>query len=145
MAQATIINKFGKITGWNAITTRMLGRDLEAIAELSYTDNQQMENEYGAGKYPIGQSEGNYAAKASISLYSEELKALQASLAGTGLRIQDIPAFPIVVQYEHNGFLYKDVIQNCRLMDNGREVKQGDGKIVHKIGVLTSHIDWNVK
>jgi hypothetical protein len=142
VAQATIINKFGSILGWNSITVNVLNRDLEGITDISYDDEQKMENEYGAGKYPIGQSEGNYEPKASMSLYSEELNALQSSLPA-GKRIQDIPPFPIVVQYERNGVIIKDVLQNCRFKNNGREVKQADGKIVTKIDLLLSHIDWN--
>lgn len=141
--ETTIINKFGSITGWNHLTVRVLNRDLEAITELSYDDEQKMDNEYGAGKYPVGQSEGNYEAKASITLYSEEIVALQSSLP-PGKRIQDIPAFPIVVQYERNGIITKDIIQNCRFKNNGKDLKQGDGKIVKQIDLLCSHIDWNV-
>ncbi len=138
----TIINKFGRIVGWNNLTVRVLNRNLEGITEITYDDNVDMDNEHGAGRYALGQSEGNYTAKATISLFSEELVALQASIT-PGLRIQDIPVFPIIVEYDRNGIIQKDVIQNCRFKNNGREVKQADGKIVTKIEILTSHIDWN--
>lgn len=139
----TIINKFGRIVGWNNLTVRTLNRNLEGITELMYDDELALENERGSGKYPIGTSESNYSAKCSITLFSEELVALQASIP-KGTRIQDIPAFPIVVEYDRNGFIQTDVIQNCRFKTNGREVKQGDGKIVFKVDIHCSHIDWNV-
>lgn len=139
----TIINKFGRIVGWNNVTVRMLNRNLEGITEVMYDDELEIDAERGGGKYPLGTSEKNYSAKCSITLFSEELVALQASLP-KGTRIQDIPAFPIVVEYDRNGFIQTDVVQNCRCKTNGREVKQGDGKIVHKIDIYTSHIDWNV-
>lgn len=139
---ATIINKFGRIVGWNNMTARLLNRNLEGIVELTYNDNVDMENEHGAGRYPLGQSESNYSATCSITLFSEEMVALQASIP-PGSRIQDIPPFPIIVEYDRNGFIQKDVIQNCKFKNNGREVKQGDGKIVWKCDILTSHIDWN--
>jgi hypothetical protein len=138
---ATIINKFGRIVGWNNITARFLNRNLEGITELEYDDNVDMANEQGAGKYPIGQSEMNYTAKCSITLFSEEMDALQA-IVPPGLRIQDIPPFPIVIEYDRNGVIKTDTVQNCKIMNVGRAVKQGDGKIVHKCNVLTSHIDW---
>jgi hypothetical protein len=101
MAQrTTIINKFGKMAGWNSVTARALGRDIVGIKKIAYSDEQEMDNEYGAGKMPIGQSEGNYKAKASIELTIEERLALQASLP-SGTRIQDIAPFPIVVAYDY--------------------------------------------
>ncbi|HXU27513.1 MAG TPA: hypothetical protein VN698_09800 [Bacteroidia bacterium] len=143
MAQeVTIINKFGTLTGWNNITLNVLGRDVEGITEISYTDEVEMNNEYGQGKYPQGQSIGNYKAESYVSLFSEELRSIVAALP-QGVRIQDIPPFPITVNYENNGVFYKDVLNNCRFKSNGREVKQGDGKIVQKIDLLISDITWN--
>lgn len=143
MARTTLINKFGKVAGWNDVTVNVLGRDLEGVTSLSYDDEQSWENSYGAGKFPIGEEEGNYEASASMTLFSEELIGLQASLVAGG-RIQDIPAFDIVVQYEYGAKLYKDVIRNCRFKNNGRELSQGDGKILKEIELKCSHIDWNV-
>lgn len=139
----TIINKFGRIVGWNNVTMRFLNRNLEGITKIMYKDNVQMQNEPGAGKFPVGQSEGNYTATASVTLFSEEMQALQKSLP-PGTRIQDIPPFPIIVEYDRNGVIQTDVIQNCKFMDNGREISQGDGKILHECQLLTSHIDWNI-
>lgn len=139
----TIINKFGRLTGWNKVTLTVFGRNIEGIVEFSYTDEQEKDNEFGAGKYTLGQSEGNYKAMASITLYSEELVAIQKSIP-KGMRIQDIPPFPVALEYDYNGTVLNDVAQNCSFKNNGREVKQGDGKIVHKMDLLTSHIDWNI-
>lgn len=138
----TIINKFGKIIGWSKIILTLYGRDVEAIAEISYDDEQDKDNEYGGGKYPIGQSEGNYKAKASINLYSEEVVAIQKVLP-PGIRIQDIPPTDISIEYDYTGMLVKDILRNASFKNNGREIKQGDGKIVTKFDLLISHIDWN--
>lgn len=143
MSRTTIINKFGTMAGWNAVTCRVLGRDLVGIKKVAYDDEQEMDNEYGAGNMPVGQSEGNYKAKASIEITLEERLALQSSLP-PGSRIQDIAPFSIVVCYDYQGTIYKDVIQNCRFMNNGVDVKQGDKTIATDHNLLTSHIDWNV-
>lgn len=142
MSQVTLINRFGKITGWNNLTINFLGRDLEGVTEFEYEDETKMENEYGAGGYVLGQSEGNHSAKASLTVYSEELVAMQKSLP-KGTRLQDVPNFPAVSIFEINGQIIKDVVQNCRIMNVGKAMKQGDGKILHKINLLTSHVDWN--
>jgi len=140
---ATIINSFGKLTGWNSLTFNILGRDVEGIAELEYTDEVKKDNEYGAGGFPLGQSQGNYSAKGSVTLYSEEIVALQGALP-PGARMQDIPPFPGNSVYELNNVIVRDVLNNCSFMNIGKAVKQGDGKITHKCDLLISHIDWNV-
>lgn len=144
MAETTLINKFGTMQGWNSITVNLLGRDIEGISELSYNDSETKENVYGAGKYPIGRSRGNYEPEASISLYKEEADALRESL-GKGKRIQDISPFDIVVEYEReNGEIVKDRIRNCEFTNDGVEVSQSDGTIVTEYTLIVSHIEWNV-
>ncbi len=138
-----IINKFGTLLGFNATTVNLLGRDIEGFTEVEYSDEMEINNEYGAGKYPIGQSEGNYSAKASIAVFAEEVVALQKSLP-KGKRIQEIAPFDISVVYEFQGRIMKDVIRNCRFKNNGRVVKQNDGKIIHKFEIITTHIEYDV-
>lgn len=140
---ATIINSFGKITGWNNITLNLLGRDIEGVTEIEYDDTVKKGNEYGSGRYPMGQSQGNYEPKGSITLFSEEMVALQSSLP-PGIRIQDIPPFEINLVYDLNGVIVRDVLRNASFMNAGKSAKQGDGKIVHKLELLISHIDWKV-
>lgn len=139
---ATIINKFGRLVGWNNITMRFLDRNLEGITEAEYDDNVEMDNEGGAGKYPVGYTEGNYRAKFSVTLFSEEQQRLLDSIP-PGMRIQDIPPFPSIMEYDRNGRIVKDVVQNCKFKNMGRAIKQGDGKIVYKHEILCSHIDWH--
>jgi hypothetical protein len=138
-----IINKFGKMAGWNSVTANMLGRDVEGMTELSYNDNTEKENVYGAGSKPIGRSEGNYSAKCSITLFKEEVVALQAAL-GPGKSLSDIEPFDINVHYEYQGFVYIDRVRNCEFAGNGTEVKQNDKTISYKYDLLVSHIEWNV-
>ena len=139
----SLINKFGKMAGWNNVTTTMMGRDVEGITELAYDDSEEKENAYGAGKMPIGRGSGNYAAKCSITLYLEEVVALQQSL-GPGKRLADIAPFDIAVSYEYQGLIYKDRIRNCEFTNHSREVKQNDKTIAIKFDLIVSHIDWNI-
>ena len=129
----TLINKFGKIAGWNSVKVVMLGRQVEGITALSYKDSKEKDNIYGAGEFPVGRGEGNYKAEASITLLKEEVNALQLAL-GSG-----IPGM-----YEYKGLVMKDVIRNVEFTDNGVDVKQGDKSIATQFTLLPSHIDWNV-
>lgn len=141
-----IVNSFGKLTGWNSITLRLFGRDVVGIRRVQYNDEQAITNAYGAGKMPVGEEEGNYSATAAIDLLNEEVFAIQNALP-PGMRIQDIPPFDIVVQYEYgatNLLKRTDIIHNCRFTNNGVEVNQGDGSIVRSFTLKTSHISHNV-
>lgn len=143
MRNTSIINKFGNVAGWNRVTTRILGRDLVGILNVEYDDTQEKENIYGAGKYPVGQGEGTYQAKASITLLQEEKVALLQSLP-PNTRIQEIPAFDVIVSYDYGGTVYKDVIRNCQFINNGVAANQGDKSLSFKFDLVCSHIDWNI-
>lgn len=141
--KTVLINKFGRVAGWNNVKTTMLGRDLEGITELAYNDTVEKENVRGAGAFPIGRGEGNYEAKASITLIKEEVDALQLSL-GPGGRLTDIAPFDIAVSYDYLGKIYKDRIRNVEFTGRGIEVKQNDKVIATQFELIVSHIDWNV-
>lgn len=144
MDNTKIINKFGVMQGWNSITVNLLGRDIEGISELSYTDTETKENVYGAGKYPIGRSRGNYEAEASITLYKEEADALRQSLTA-GKRVQDIAPFDVVIEYvNQDGVIIRDRIRNCEFTNDGVEVSQSDGTIAMEYTLVISHIEYNV-
>lgn len=143
MNRPVIINKFGRLTGWNTIKVNLLGRDLEGITELEYGDAVDKENVYGAGGYPVGRGEGNYTPKASITLLVEEVMSIQKSLPKTK-GLTDIAPFDIIVQYEYENFVYTDIIRNAEFKDNNKAAKQGDKSISNKFELIVSHIEPNV-
>lgn len=137
-----VINSLGKLAGWNSIGIRILGRDVVGVKSIAYDDEKEIDNEMGAGGYPVGETDGNYKAKASIELLNEEVVAIMKSLP-RGKRIQDIAGFNIIVSYEYENEVIKDVLKNCRFKINGVDVKQGDGSITRKFDLKISHIEWN--
>lgn len=140
---ARIINKFGNMLGWNSIKANLFGRELEGIDSIKYSDKENHTLVYGAGKTPIGKAKGNYEPEAAISLYLEENIALIKSLP-KGMRIQEIPDFDLPISYEYQGSVYTDIIRNCSFTNNGRESKNGEGKIVMEYTLCCTHIDYNV-
>lgn len=138
-----IINGLGEMIGWSRVTVHVLGRNLVGIRKIAYNDETERENEYGAGNMPIGQSEGRYKAEASIELTLEEAHAIQQALP-VGGRLQDIPPFDIIVQYQRQNRIITDRIRNCRFMGRGVEVSEGDKTIAQDYTLLVSHIEWDV-
>lgn len=145
MRTGSIINSLGKLQGWNNITTNLFARDVVGITELAYDDNTKKENVMGAGQFMVGRSEGNYEAKASVTLLKEEVDAILDTLP-PGSRLQDIEMSDIVVQYAmKTGKIRKDIIRNAEFTGNSIDIKQGDGSIATKLELIISHIDWNVR
>lgn len=131
------------MAGWNSATLNLYGRDVEGISELGYDDNVDKEKIYGAGRMPIGVGEGNYEANVNLKLYKEEVIAIMDSLP-PGVRLQDIGPTDIVVQYEYQNRIYKDIIRNFEIVKIGKAVKQGDKVVDQTVECICSHIDWNV-
>ena len=144
MAQNTqIVNKLGKMVGWTKVTIRLFGRDVVGVKKLAYNDEMDIDNEYGGGAFPIGQSDGNYKATASIELTIEERMAILDSLP-PGVRIQQIAPFSVIAQYDYNGRLYKDVIEGCRFKNLGVDIKQGDKTTGFEHDLVPVQVNWNV-
>lgn len=132
----------GKRYSWANITLVLFGRNVEGITEISYDDSEKKANIYGAGKYPVARGDGQYEAKASITLKDYEVTGILAS-SGRGKRLQDIAPFDVVVLYELDGVLMKDVIRNAEFMSTGKSIKSGDNTIDVKVELIVSHIEWN--
>jgi hypothetical protein len=143
MSQATtLVNAFGKMAGWNSVTTNFFGRDAEGILELGYDDKIDKELIYGAGRMPIGYGEGNYEPTMKIVFVKEEVTAMLDAIP-SGSRLQDAAPSDVIVQYEYNNRLYKDILRNVTITKLGRSVKQGDKVVGQELEVMLTHIDWN--
>lgn len=138
-----LVNKFGKMAGWNSAKLNIFGRDAEGITEISYDDNVEVEAIAGAGKMPIGYGEGNYVANFSLTLHMEEVKEILKSIP-PGKRISDAAAVDVPIQYDYGTELVTDIIRNVKITGLGKEVKQGDKVVGQKVEVFCTHIDWHV-
>lgn len=121
----------------------LLGRTVTGVSEINYDDTVDMEDNRGAGNYPVSRGIGDYTATASIKLEKYEIEGIMA--AAGGLRLQEIDNFDIVVAYlpEGEDELVTDVIRNCRFTNNQRQLKSGDKMISGTLTLLTSHILWD--
>lgn len=135
-----IIN--GQNFAWSDVGLMLFGTTpVIGIASIDYEENADMEDNYGAGAFPIGQGIGQFKYKGSIELFREEMVPIIAS-APQG-KIQLIPAFPIKVTYGNDSqALQVNTLKFCRFMNNPFSSKSGDKKITGKINLLIGDIDW---
>lgn len=116
---------------------------LIGITSIEYSEEQDMENNYGANNFPIAQGLGQFKYAGSIELYKEEIAPI-ISLAPQG-KIQLIPPFPIVCTYGNDTQALKvDTLQSCIFMSNPFAMKSGDKKNVAKFKLLIGNIVWGV-
>ena len=126
---------------WGDITVNIAGVAVTGITAIEYDEKQEMENHYGAGRYPVARSKGKISCSAKITLLMQEVETLQAST--TNGRLQDIAPFDIVVAYlPENGTAVTHKIRNCQFSENVRTWKQGDMKQEVVLPLIVSHIEW---
>lgn len=131
----------GKLYDWADIVTTIAGVPVTGIVAIEYSDDQEVEVKYGAGRYPVGYGKGRIKPTAKITLYQEEVEAIQAQSVNG--RLQDIAPFNINVTYmPDSGIVKTDKLRNCMFKSNKRNWKEGDtGKTV-ELDLLLSNIDW---
>lgn len=137
----------GKAYDWNTVIVQMNNANIpfSAIDQISYSDSMEIEDNYGAGAFPVSRGYGNYAAEGSITLHADEIVQLQGS-SPTG-RLMDIPEFNIIVVYAHPDAakFTQDILKNVKFMDNGRELNQNDKYFPNEISLRIAWIDWGAR
>lgn len=132
----------GKLYDWADIVLTIAGVPVTGVTGIEYKDEQEVEMKYGAGRYPVGFGKGRISCDGKITLYQEEVEAIQRQ-SPTG-RLQDIAPFNIIVSYlPDTGIVSTDKLRNVVFKNNGRSWGEGDtGKTV-EIDLAMSHIEWN--
>ena len=132
----------GKLYDWADIVLVIAGVPVTGITGIEYKDDQDIVTKYGAGRYPVGFAKGRITSTGKITLYQEEVEAMQRqSLTG---RLQDIAPFDIIVSYlPDTGIVSIDKLRNCMFKNNGRGWKEGDTGQKVEIDLVMSHIQWN--
>lgn len=131
----------GMLYSWADIVVLIGGVPVTGITAVEYGDSQEVVNKFGAGRYPVGRAKGRITPSGKLTLYQEEVAALQ-SQAVNG-RIQDLPPFDVIVQYlPDSGIVKTDKIRNCHFSENTRKWKEGDTGQTVELTLVPSHIEW---
>lgn len=132
----------GKLYDWADIVLVIAGVPVTGITGIEYKDDQDIVTKYGAGRYPVGYAKGRITSTGKITLFQEEVEAMQRqSITG---RLQDIAPFDIIVSYlPDTGIVSIDKLRNCMFKNNGRGWKEGETGQEVEIDLVMSHIQWN--
>ena len=132
----------GQAYSWGSITLNLLRNIVAGVTAINYTEEQEMEDLYGAGNYPVSRGYGKIKSSGDITLSMEEVEALQK--AAPGGRLQAIPPFDIIVSFlASNGNVVTHKLKNCQFKKNQRGMKTGDMSFEIQLDLIMSHIIWN--
>ena len=132
----------GYTYSWGDIVANIGGVPVTGITAIEYGEDQEVTNNYGAGRYPISRSKGRITPAAKITLTVEEARAI-AHNAPNG-RIQDILPFDVHVTYlpADTTKIHTDVIKNCSFKKDSRTWAEGDTHKETEYELVPSHIVW---
>lgn len=127
---------------WADIVLTVAGTPVTGITGIEYSDEQEVVDNYGAGRYAVSRSKGRITNSAKLTLYASEVAALQKKTANG--RLQDLSAFDITVSYipEEGGVVMTDKLRNCQFKANKRSVSEGDTSIKVDLDLAVGHIEW---
>lgn len=139
MAFQPLVN--GTAYSWSQITTNILGVPVAGITSVSYDENQEMVDNFGAGNRPVSRGYGRIETEGSITLHMEEVEALQDAVVSG--RLQDIPEFDVVVAFiPEGGIVRTHTLKNCRFKNNAREISEGDTAVEVELELQIAQILW---
>lgn len=127
---------------WADIVVNIYGAPITGITGIDYSDEQEVVDVYGAGRYPVSRSKGRITCTGKISLLASEVNAMTKKTANG--RLQDLPPFDIIVSYipDDGGVVVTDKIRNCQFKKNERSWSEGDTSKSVDLDLAVSHIEW---
>jgi hypothetical protein len=124
------------------IVLNLFGSPVIGVTEISYSDTQTMESNYGTGHKPISVGFGAIEFTGSITLTMEEVEKL--TQAAPGGRLQNIPFFDVGVNFiTEDGKLARHRLIQCRFKQRNVSSSQGTQNLTESIELHVSDIEYN--
>lgn len=126
----------GKAYDWGDVDLKIPGLNLQ-VQEISYNDEQEMEETYGYGSKPRGYGTGNYKASGKISLLRDDYDDLLTYCKQKGLAFFKIELPSIIVAYASEGARTKiDELKKVKFTKRDNKASQGDKSLTVDIDLM---------
>ena len=130
----------GRAYDYAQIQVTILGVPVAGISAISYTEEQEKVNNFGAGSNPVSRGHGAKNASGSVTVSMNDVEAIRdAALGGSLLAI---PSFDISVTFLNAQKVVTHVLKNVEFLNDGVEASQGDTNLERSFDVVLSHIVW---
>lgn len=123
------------------VTLKILGVEINSIAEIKYKSKQDKTNNYGAGDEPISRGKGVKEYEAEIKFSKNDYVALRDAVPSKELL--DIPPFDITVTFNNDQRVTTDVLRNTEFLEEGEETAQGDTDAVMSFPLIVGKIVYD--
>ena len=121
------------------VSVNPFGTPLVGIISISYSEEQQKDENYGLGVEPISRGYGIKKYSASMEVYIDELQAFISAAPNKSLT--QIPPFDIPITFGGTGVLTsKVVLRSCEFKNAPVDIKSGDTKIMVKLDLAIAGI-----
>ena len=120
----------GQTYSWGDVDVKIPGLVL-VVQEISYDDEQDMEESYGKGNRPRGYGKGNYKASGKMSMLRDDYDDVLAYCKAKGVPFYGLEWPSVVVSYANEGertricLLYTSLAVDIDLMIVGGIVEDG--------------------
>lgn len=126
----------GKVYDWGDVDFKLPGLAL-VVKEVSYDDEQDIEESYGKGYKPRGYGKGNYKASGKISVIRDDYNDLLAYCRARRINFYDLEFPSIVVSYADNGRATSiDELKRVRPTKRTHKAAQGDKSLSVDIDLI---------
>ena len=126
----------GKAYDWGDVDVKFPGLAL-VVQEISYDDEQEMEESYGYGHRPRGYGTGNYKASGKISLLRDDYEEFLAWCRAQGVPFYKLTIPSIVVSYANEGEkTHMDELKTVKLTKRSHKAAQGDKGLTVDIDMM---------
>ena len=126
----------GKAYDWADVDIKLPGLAIQ-LQEISYDDEQEMEELYGKGASPRGYGTGNYKASGKISMLRDDYDDLLAYCKAKKLAFYKMEIPSIVVSYANEGSHTKiDELKKVKFIKRSNKAAQGDKSLTVDIDLM---------
>ncbi len=126
----------GRAYGWGDVDVKIPGLVI-TVQEISYDDEQEMEEVYGKGYKPRGYGTGNYKASGKISMLRDDYDDFLAWCKAKGVPFFKLDIPSIVVSYANEGErTHIDELKKVKITKRSNKASQGDKSLTVDLDLM---------
>ena len=126
----------GRAYGWGDVDVKIPGLVI-TVQEISYDDEQEMEEVYGKGYKPRGYGNGNYKASGKISMLRDDYDDFLAWCKAKGVPFFKLDIPSIVVSYANEGErTHIDELKKVKITKRSNKASQGDKSLTVDLDLM---------
>lgn len=112
--------------GWGDVDVKIPGLNL-VVQEISYDDEQEMEESYGKGNRPRGYGKGNYKASGKLSMHRDDYDEVLDYCKAKNIPFYGMELPSMVVSYGNPGGRTRiDELKRVVFVKRSHKAAQGD-------------------